>query len=69
VVSEAIELPEREERSVLEERLETSDEVEDTLLAKVERDLVVVTRVLFALKLENIGFMKEESVEMVLAPD
>lgn len=54
---------------MLEERLETSDEVEDTLLAKVERDLVVVTSVLFALKLENIGFMKEESVEVVLAPD
>jgi len=69
VVWAAIEVPEFEERSLLEERLDTSDEVEDTLLAKVERDLVVVTSVLFAMKLENIGFMKEESVEVVLAPD
>ncbi len=69
VVPEAIELPELEERSVLEERLETPDEVEDTLLVKVERDLVAVMSVLFALKLENIGFVKEDSVEVVLAPD
>lgn len=58
-----------EERSVLEERLETPDEVEDTLLTKVERDLVVVTSVPFALKVEKIGFINEESVEVVLAPD
>lgn len=69
VVREAVELPEVEERSVLEERLESPDEVKDTLLVKVGRELVEVTSVLFALKVENIGFMREESVDVVLAPD
>lgn len=54
---------------MLEERPEIPDEVEDTLLAKVERDLVAVTSVPFAFKLVNIGFMKEGPVEVVLDPD
>lgn len=52
-----------------EVRLEAPDEVREVLLAKLERDLVDVTSVLFGLKLENTGGTVLGSAEVVCAPD